>query len=73
VHPALKDWEEGNQTPTAPYREAIEVWTGGKVRAASWPLEGREKKIADNAAKVGPAVVPPAPSSSTDDVDDNAA
>ena len=55
THPALKDWEDEQQTPMAPYREAIEVWTGGDVKAADWPLEGREKQIADAAAAVRPA------------------
>jgi transcriptional regulator with XRE-family HTH domain len=55
THPALKDWEDGTQTPMAPYRDAIEVWTSGEVRADSWPIEGREKQIAENAAMVRPA------------------
>jgi transcriptional regulator with XRE-family HTH domain len=55
THPALKDWEDGGQTPMAPYRDAIEVWTSGDVRSDSWPLEGREKQIAENAARVKPA------------------
>lgn len=56
AHPALKDWEGEEQTPTAPYRDAIEVWTGGEIKASDWPLQGRERDIAQNAAKVGPAV-----------------
>lgn len=55
VHPALKDWEDGNQTPTAPYRDAIEIWTNGTIKAAEWPLTGRERQIASNAAMVKPA------------------
>lgn len=55
AHPTLKDWEEEAQTPTPPYRDAIEVWTEGRIKADEWPLEGREKEIAENAAKVKPA------------------
>lgn len=64
AHPALKDWEDETQTPSAPYRDAIEVWTEGDIKASEWPLEGREKQIADNAASVKP-VVPRVPESGT--------
>lgn len=56
AHPALKDWEEEKQTPTSPYRDAIEVWTNGDIKASDWPLSGRERDIVENAAKVGPAI-----------------
>jgi hypothetical protein len=56
AHPTIRDWEVGVKTPRAPYREAIEVWTNGTVRAAEWPLEGREKAIADSAGAVKSAV-----------------
>lgn len=56
AHPALKDWEEEHQTPTPPYRDAIEVWTRKEICAADWPLSGRERVVVENAAKVGPAV-----------------
>lgn len=56
AHPALKDWEDETQTPSQPYRDAIEVWTEGDIKASEWPLEGREKQIAENAASVKPAV-----------------
>ena len=52
VHPALKDWEEMNQTPTLPFREAIEVWTGGGIKATEWPLSPREHKNLKKAAHV---------------------
>jgi transcriptional regulator with XRE-family HTH domain len=65
AHPALKDWEDEPQTPSQPYRDAIEVWTGGDVKAADWPLEGREKQIAENAASVKPAVPRASESGST--------
>lgn len=64
VHPALKDWEEGNQTPTAPYREAIEVWTNGEIKASDWPLTGRELQIANQARLVKPVSDPDAPNGS---------
>lgn len=56
THPALRSWEDEEQTPTAPYRDAIEVWTGGDIKASEWPLEGREKQIVANAAAVKLAV-----------------
>jgi hypothetical protein len=68
VHPALKDWEERQQVPTQPFRDAIEVWTQGEIRAAEWPLSMREREIIANAAQVVAAVakVPPAPKSAPD-------
>lgn len=57
VHPALKDWEEDDQTPTAPYRDAIEVWTNGHIKASDWPLHGRELQIVNRAALVKPVAV----------------
>ncbi len=56
THPALKDWEEEEQVPVAPYRDAIEVWTRGEIKAAEWPLNDRDRVLVENAAKVGPAV-----------------
>lgn len=56
VHPALKDWEEGQQVPTSPNRDAIEVWTEGEIKADEWPLSARERDLISNAAKVVPAV-----------------
>ena len=58
VHPALKDWEEGRQTPSPPYRDAIEVWTSGAIKASEWPAGESERKAVENAALVRPAVAP---------------
>lgn len=55
AHPALKDWEEEQQVPTAAYRDAIEVWTGGDIKAGAWPLSERERGIVENASMVKPA------------------
>ena len=55
AHDALKDWEDERQTPAPPYREAIEVWTGGAIRADQWPISARERDMADRAAAVRPA------------------
>lgn len=30
-------WEMGRAIPSAPFRDVIELWTGGRVRANSWP------------------------------------
>ena len=56
AHPALKDWESDEQTPAPPYREAIEVWTEGTIKASEWPLSGREHVIVENAGLVKAAV-----------------
>jgi transcriptional regulator with XRE-family HTH domain len=66
-HPSLREWEAGEQTPTHPYREAIEVWTNGAVRACDWPLSGRELEIVTNAKKVGPVCIAPATAESAAD------
>jgi transcriptional regulator with XRE-family HTH domain len=58
-HPTLKDWEEGGQIPAPPYRDAIEVWTDGAIKAAEWPIRPRELEIAENAGKVQAAVPHP--------------
>lgn len=55
VHPAYKEWEEGRQTPAPAYRDAIEVWTHGEIRASDWPMPSRERDIAEKAARVVPA------------------
>jgi transcriptional regulator with XRE-family HTH domain len=55
VHPALKDWEDEHQSPSAPYRDAIEVWTHGAIPSACWPVSDRERDIALRAAAVRPA------------------
>lgn len=52
-------WESGDQIPIGPYRDAIEVWTSGKVRASDWPLTDRETELVSNAGLVRPAT--PAP------------
>jgi len=57
AHPALKDWET-NQVPTPPYREAIERWTNGAIKASDWPLSPREREIVANARQVGPVREP---------------
>lgn len=49
-------WESETQVPVGPYREAIEVWTEGKIKASDWPLNSRETEMIDNAALVRPAV-----------------
>lgn len=54
AHPALSDWETGDQIPSPPYRAAIEVWTRGQIAADEWPVKGREREAAENAAKVVP-------------------
>lgn len=58
-HPALLDWL-GGKSPSEPYRLAIETWTGGRIKACAWPLQGREARLV---AKLAPIVphVPPAP------------
>lgn len=56
VHPAYIDWESGTQVPTQPYRDAIEVWTSGDIRASEWPLKEREAEIVEKAAQVKAAV-----------------
>jgi len=75
VHPALKDWEEMQQVPTVPFRDAIEVWTGGEIKASEWPLSVREREIIASASRVVPAVAkaPPAPKSSPSTSDDDSA
>lgn len=55
AHPALKDWEDESQVPTYPYRQAIEVWTGGTVKVEDWSLSDRELDIVKNANLVRPA------------------
>lgn len=54
-HPSLRDWEDEIQTPTQPYRDAIEVWTSGEIKASEWPLGARERDIVANAGLVEPA------------------
>jgi transcriptional regulator with XRE-family HTH domain len=54
THVALAHWESGNQTPSQPFREAIETWTNGDVPAASWPLGERETALLGRAAQVEP-------------------
>lgn len=54
-HPTLRDWEEEEQIPSPPYRDAIEIWTRGDVKADSWPVSDREKETAKNASLVKPA------------------
>lgn len=56
AHPALKDWEDETQTPSPPYREAIERWSGGSIKATDWPVSARERDMAAQAAAVRPAV-----------------
>lgn len=58
-HPALKDWEDGRKLPSPPYRDAIEVWTEGLIKAGEWPLTKQESEAVKNTALVRPAVVPP--------------
>src|SRR5262249_53257861 len=58
AHPALHAWEEEEQVPAPAYRDAIEVWTSGAVRANDWPLTEREQEIVENAARVRPATTP---------------
>ena len=53
-HPALKDWEDGVQTPAPAYRDAIEVWTRGDIRADAWPVSTREREIIERASQVRP-------------------
>lgn len=71
VHPALKEWEEGRQVPVPAYRDAIQVWTRGAIRAEEWPLSEAERKAVINAAQVVPVIardvvpVVPAPPSSS--------
>ena len=55
VYPALIDWEKGRQTPSPPYRHAIEVWTSGEIRATDWPLSDREREVLAKTALVLPA------------------
>lgn len=57
-HPTVKDWEERSKVPMAAYRSAIEVWTGGTIRAEEWPLSVRERGIVESAGRVEPARVP---------------
>lgn len=56
VHPALREWEDDRQTPAPPYRDAIEVWTDGRIKASEWPVSTREREIAERAAAVRRAV-----------------
>lgn len=51
-HQALMLWESNEQTPSAPFRAAIEVWTGGDIKNTDWPLSERERSIVENAARV---------------------
>jgi transcriptional regulator with XRE-family HTH domain len=55
VYPALIDWEKGRQTPSPPYRHAIEVWTSGAILATDWPLSDREREVLAKTALVLPA------------------
>jgi len=55
VYPALIDWEKGRQTPSPPYRHAIEVWTSGEILATDWPLSDREREVLAKTALVLPA------------------
>lgn len=53
-HQNLANWESELQNPLEPYREAIEVWTGGDIKAGEWPVSEREERARMNAAKVRP-------------------
>lgn len=53
-------------------RQAIEVWTEGKIRADRWPLSDREREIAVQAGKVCP-VVPAGESGSLPDCSETSA
>lgn len=53
-HPALREWEEESQVPAPPYREAIEIWTRGEIRASDWPLSAREREMREAAGRVRP-------------------
>lgn len=44
-HNALRSWELGRANPNPLFREAIEVWSEGKVRADGWGLNAREREI----------------------------
>lgn len=54
AHPTLKDWENGAQVPSPPYRDAIEVWTQEEIRAREWPVSPRERDVAGRAGAVRP-------------------
>lgn len=42
-HPAVLGWE-GGKSPSRPYRELIERWSGGAVPADSWPGTAAERR-----------------------------
>lgn len=41
-HVQLGAWERGDQTPTLDYRDLIEKWSAGKIKATRWPLSPSE-------------------------------
>lgn len=51
-HPALRFWETNATTPSGPYRDAIELWTDGDIRAQDWGLTPREAQVAGQLAGV---------------------
>lgn len=53
-HVSVLAWELCKSTPSHEMRIAIERWTGGEVRADSWPLAKRERQISGRAADVKP-------------------
>lgn len=52
AHPVLREWEAGAQVPAPAFRDAIEVWTTGEVKAIDWPLSLREREITEKASQV---------------------
>ena len=53
-HTAYLAWESEKQTPLAPYRKAIEIWTKGFVTEAMWPTSEREHRAETALANVKP-------------------
>jgi len=44
--PTVHEWCSGSKRPRPHYREAIEIWTGGEVKAGDWDT-GDERQCVD--------------------------
>lgn len=51
-------WLRGEQRPRPPYRQAIAIWTGGKVPADSWETE-EERAVVTAVRPYRPATAAP--------------
>lgn len=70
THVAWMAWEADEKSPSGPFRDAIEEWSGGDVPADAWPLSDRERAVRERIAEARAAREEPVESGPGGDPED---